>query len=284
MLRHAEKYCLGVRRELQNSPNRETDDVLILKAVLGRLASFGVNTRLMSPEEFDSEELKSWDIVLPMCETYFRLKRLERDRREGSSVFINAPDAVLNCYRTHMVPLLSGSAHLDFPPSELRSVCEGAGVPPVHFDAPEGWWIKRGDVHNTCDHDVVFIRKWSDLSRVLEDFEAREIAQFVVQPHIGGDMIKFYGVGPGRWFTWFYHSPAQAERLPFDPESLASAAASAAVAVGLEVFGGDAIVSAENKITIIDVNSWPSFARVRDEAAGQIADHVFNRLQATLAR
>ena len=37
----------------------------------------------------------------------------------------------------------------------------------------------------------------------------------------------------------------------------------AAKAVKVEVFGGDAIVTPDGKIYIIDINSWPSFARVR---------------------
>ena len=52
----------------------------------------------------------------------------------------------------------------------------------------------------------------------------------------------------------------------------------------VEVFGGDAIITPEGKIYIIDINSWPSFARVRAEAAVQIARRLRLRLRQTAGR
>jgi hypothetical protein len=45
----------------------------------------------------------------------------------------------------------------------------------------------------------------------------------------------------------------------------------------LEVYGGDAIITPESKIYVIDINSWPSFARVRDEAKVHIAEHIYSK-------
>ena len=270
--------CLGVLRERLHSPNRQTDDALILEAVLSELKGLGVDVDLATPERFDTEALSAWDLVAPMCESYPRLKRLAG--APAQSIVVNRAASVLDCYRIHMVPLLTATPQVVFPPSEIRSVEQGAGKPPSSFEAPDGWWIKRGDVHNTCDHDVVRIPDWSRAETTLRDFRSREITHFVVQPHLNGDLIKFYGVGPGRWFTWFYHNPDQAQGLPFDTEDLSAAAAAAAAALGLEVFGGDAIVGAGKKMTIIDVNSWPSFAKVRGGAAPHIARHLHSRLRA----
>jgi hypothetical protein len=47
--------------------------------------------------------------------------------------------------------------------------------------------------------------------------------------------------------------------------------ARAAAALGLDVYGGDAIVSAAGAISIIDLNAWPSFALYRPVAASRIA-------------
>ncbi|MBI4346853.1 MAG: hypothetical protein HY553_08355 [Elusimicrobia bacterium] len=267
--------CLAVLRELQNSPNRESDDALILRAVLEQLELVGVTTRLMTPEEFDQADPTRFDVVVAMCEAYPRLKRLLALEASTRAIrFVNPPTAVLNTYRVNTVPLLSECEGLRFPPSEIRLVGSGPALAPSGFEAKDGWWLKRGDVHNTCDHDVVRARSWSDAERVVADFASREITHYVVQPHIEGDLIKFYGVGPGRWFTWFYHDATRARRLPFELDDLASAAAAGALALGLEVFGGDAIVTEDGSITLIDLNSWPSFARVRTEAAVQIAWHV----------
>ncbi|MBI3548967.1 MAG: hypothetical protein HY078_08010 [Elusimicrobia bacterium] len=272
-------YCaLGVLRELTNSPNRETDDALILSAVMSELERLGVKTDLLTPEEFDACDPAAWDLILPMCESYPRLRRLEGLDGLRGPMLVNRPGAVLNCYRTRMVPLLSRDARVVFPASVIRSVEDGPGAPPEEFPAPDGWWIKRGDVHNTCSHDVVRIRRWSEVGPVLSEFQSREITHVVIQPHIDGDLIKFYGVGPGRWSTWFYHDPGQIRGLPFETDELASMAGAAAEAMGLEVFGGDAIVSAGRRITVIDINSWPSFAKVRGGAAPQIARHLCARL------
>lgn len=272
--------CLGVLRESQNSPNRQTEDALILRAVLAELERWGLRTELRPPEYLDASELASWDIILPMCESYPRLKRLASLPPAASPLVVNPPVSVLNGYRTRMVELLQERRQANFPPSEVRRVEDGPGSAPETFRAPEGWWVKRGDVHNTISQrDVLFLRGWEELREIVRDFASREITHYVVQPHIPGDLIKFYGVGPGRWFTWFYHEPNQSSGLPFDTEDLAVSAAQAASALGLEIFGGDAIIRPDRALSIIDINSWPSFAKVRGGAAPHIARHLRARLQ-----
>ena len=44
--------------------------------------------------------------------------------------------------------------------------------------------------------------------------------------------------------------------------------------VGVEVFGGDAIIDEQGRFYIIDFNDWPSFSRCREEAAMAIAQCV----------
>jgi hypothetical protein len=266
--------CLGILREVQNSPNRETDDALILDAVLEQLRDLGASAERLMPEEADRRDLSSYGLLLPMCEAYPRIKRLAGIAERSGSIWANAPSAVLNCYRLKMIELLGSLPGVRFPRCEVRLVRDRAAAAP--FDAA-GYWIKRGDVHNTCDHDVVFLDAWPQSARVLQDFAEREISHYVVQPHVEGDVIKFYGVGPGRWFTWFHHDPTRARRTPFVVGDLARMAAAGAGALGLEIFGGDAIVSPDGTLTLLDLNSWPSFARVRREAALQIAWHLQTR-------
>jgi len=266
--------CLGILREVQNSPNRETDDAMILNAVLEQLRNLGASAERLSPEEADRRDLSGFELILPMCETYPRIKRLAALAEGSDSIWANAPSAVLNCYRLKMVELLEALPEVRFPRSEFRPVRENASIAPFQAD---GYWLKRGDVHNTCDHDVVFIGSWPQAGRVLKDFSDRKISHYVVQPHVEGDVVKFYGVGPGRWFTWFHHDRTRARRTPFIVDDLARMAAAGARALGLEIFGGDAIVSPDGTITLLDMNSWPSFARVRHEAALQIAWHLQTR-------
>lgn len=275
--------CLGIFREVTNSPNRESDDALVLRAVLDRLAPLGFETRAVSPEESDGVDMGAWDLILPMCESYPRIMRLARCAKTSTAVWANAPQAVLNCYRAHMTPVLSQLPGVTFPASAVRRVDAGPAQPPA-FPAPEGWWIKRGDVHNTCDHDVVRAQSWSDAAGILNDFRKREITHYVVQPHVDGDLVKFYGTGPGHWFTWFYHDSVRARRHVFDVDDLAVQAAKGAEALELGIFGGDAIISPDATVTLLDLNSWPSFALVRAEAAVQISWQLQKRLKSSGSR
>jgi len=53
-------------------------------------------------------------------------------------------------------------------------------------------------------------------------------------------------------------------QLQYEAERLAKA-------VGVEVFGGDAIIRSDGTFCVIDFNDWPSFSRCRPEAACTIA-------------
>jgi hypothetical protein len=276
--------ALGILRETQNSPGRESDDALILKAVMDQLSILKTETVVMTPEEFDRSDAKGFDLIVPMCETYPRLMRLKKIEEETGVVVVNPADTVLGCYRTRMLDSFAKTTGLNYPPTEVRRTTAEANRKAPAFEAEAGWWLKRGDVHNTCAFDVVFAKDWAEAEKIRREFESREIKDLAIQRHTDGDLIKFYGVGPGQWFTWFYHDPSTARRLPFEIEDLAQQAELAASAVKVEVFGGDAIVTPEGKIYIIDINSWPSFARVRAEAAVQIARRLRLRLRQVAAR
>jgi hypothetical protein len=103
----------------------------------------------------------------------------------------------------------------------------------------------------------------------------------VLQPHVEGDLIKFYGIGAGGgphreppWFRWFYHKDQKLSGNPLDQRLLARLVRRAAAALGLEVYGGDAIATATGELVLLDVNAWPSFALYRDEASTAIASYL----------
>ena len=73
------------------------------------------------------------------------------------------------------------------------------------------------------------------------------------------------------------HRDQQIRGYPFDPWALVTCARRAAAAFGLEVFGGDAIVTPRGHLVLIDLNAWPSFALYRDEAAAEIAAYLVGR-------
>ena len=61
---------------------------------------------------------------------------------------------------------------------------------------------------------------------------------------------------------------------PLDARQLARLARRAAGALGLEIYGGDAIATADGGLVLLDLNAWPSFALYRDEAAPAIAAYL----------
>ena len=64
---------------------------------------------------------------------------------------------------------------------------------------------------------------------------------------------------------------------PLDPIQLGRAVRRAASALGLEVYGGDAIATRAGRTVLLDLNAWPSFALFREEAAERIAEHLERR-------
>src|SRR5262249_6540275 len=138
-------------------------------------------------------------------------------------------------------------------------------------------WVKRGDVHNTQEGDVVFAETEAAVEVALGRLHARGIGRAVLQPHVAGDLVKFYGIGPGGgadgeppWFRWFYHRDQVVAGHPLDAGQLARLARRAAGALGLEIYGGDAIATADDGLVLLDLNAWPSFALYREEAAQAI--------------
>jgi hypothetical protein len=93
--------------------------------------------------------------------------------------------------------------------------------------------------------------------------------------------VKFYGIGAEAgpagapaWFRWFYHKDQRVAGHPFDPVPFTRLVRRAATVLGLDVYGGDAVVGPRGDVVLLDLNAWPSFALYREEAAQHIAAHL----------
>jgi hypothetical protein len=150
---------------------------------------------------------------------------------------------------------------------------------------PLAVWVKRYDFHATEAHDVMYAASEEGWQQALQGFARRKIPFVVAQDHVPGDLVKFYGVRnalaavDANWFEWFYHRDKGMQGYSFEVSGLRRAAFSAAAALGLEIFGGDAIIQADGQPVIVDINAWPSYARYRDRAAAVIADLLTERFQ-----
>ncbi|MDE5784958.1 MAG: hypothetical protein K2H98_00340, partial [Duncaniella sp.] len=152
-------------------------------------------------------------------------------------------------------------------------------------------WIKRGDFHAMHKEDVSFVRHPEEAQDVLHEYFLRGINRAVINRHLEGDLIKFYGVAGTDFFFWFYpfdegHSKygheainGHSRGIPFDQTSLVDICQRAADVLDVVVYGGDCIVSPEGDIRIIDFNDWPSFAPCRVEAAPHIAKAILNLIK-----
>jgi len=166
-------------------------------------------------------------------------------------------------------------AAVSFPQTYLVAT---RGTADLHsLDLEGGIWLKRGDVHASVTADVQWVDSRERLDAGLAEFSRRGIEMAAVQAHRAGDEIKFYGVADG-FFHWFYSGEAQ--KYPFSFAQLETLARQAATAAGLDIFGGDVIVSSAGELTLIDLNDWPSFAPCRERASYAIADFITKRVHA----
>jgi hypothetical protein len=257
---------LGVYREAEFSPGKAEADAAILEAVLNELKRDGASTDAIRPERFVEGGLPNVHMVLAMCQGAPALSRLAAIHESGA-LTINSPLAIRNCYRD----LLSAGlmrAGVPVPEGALISTAEPFSLKPLRtLDLSAPMYVKRGDLHALAPHDVQRVEDLGQLEATLLRFGRRGVQRVYVQQAVSGEVVKFYGVGRGEYFSAVPESGTLDEALNL---KLAHAAATAAEALGLEVWGGDAVVQ-DGQVMIVDFNDWPSYSRVRSEAARAIA-------------
>lgn len=276
------KTCWGIYRESSHSPGRIEDDAAIMNRVGMALAARGFTVELLPADAADAALEAPHGNIFAMCEGDEILRRLERASRAGAIV-VNSPDAVRNTHRHRMVELFV-RRHVPAPAS--RVVPTDAGQPPP----AGGVWVKRYDFHATQSDDVIYAACEDGWREALDRFAGRGIPFVVVQEHAPGDLIKFYGVSRGApemssadWFEWFHHRDKDIMGYSFDAMRLRQVALHAAAALGVEIFGGDAIIRPDGEPVIIDLNAWPSYALYRDQAAQAIANYLTDRFSGACA-
>lgn len=276
---------VGVSRGSEFSPNHIDNDAAIFRAVVRELEAMGCSVEIWGEREFVARQIKA-DFIFDMARdssTIEYLKRLE----DGGSLVINSAYGITNCIRKAMTQLLV-SNRVPHPRSFVISTDA-----PFEVDIFP-CWIKRGNSHAMVKEDVSYVECREEAERVLANFRARGIAEAVVNEHLVGDLVKFYGVYGTDFFYHFYpteqsHSKfgleavnGRARGFAFDVEALHRYSSQAAEALNVPVYGGDCIVSSSGEIRIIDFNDWPSFARCREEAGKKIAECIYKKISVKL--
>lgn len=274
--------AVAVLREPVFSPGMVEHDAAILRATAAELTERGVSCPVLSASDLDG--LGSLpELVVSMADSDESLALLEQLERRGAIV-VNSPAGV-RATRREALLALSGPAG-PLVEGALVATDRGGHVPPSIL-ASGSVWVKRADYHALGPGDVVRVDA-AALTPALRAMHARGIGRAVVQPHLEGPVVKFYGVaGPRPFFRTFViesKDPATGEReaaptpSPRDLEQLADRAFRAAEGAGLSVFGGDAVLAKADAPVVIDLNAWPSFWRCLGDAAIAIADHAASRI------
>ena len=283
----AEITIAGIMRAGAYSPNHIGNDAAIFNAAADHLRKRGCIVNIYSEEQFIADEVTE-PVIVNMCREMKSIHKLQELEQKGALV-INSGFGIENCTRERMTRILVGS-NIPYPESLIVNTDEGvtATLKKAGFTQ---CWIKRGDFHAMHKEDLSYVRHPEEAQEVLQEYFLRGIKRAVINRHLVGDLIKFYGVQGTPFFFWFYpfdlgHSKygheainGKSQGLEFDKEKLRAICQNASEVLDVKVYGGDCIISPEGDIRIIDFNDWPSFAPCRQEAAPHIAKCILNEIK-----
>lgn len=286
------RRVVALFRKASYSPNQHrTNDTAILEETLARIVARGWTEARVDETEIEaaidpdtgrvrSDLIPPAELYLNMCQGARASTALRAMEREGVRI-LNPPSSVLACHRHRLVPAMRAWG-VPFPDTEILEGLgsEGSAVVRAAIDANEQIWIKRGDVHAERTEDVVAVPA-SDVARAIDVFRARGITRISLQRHVTGPVVKFYATDDGRFFRFYDASAGPNGPTPeVSVERLREIAFAAAAAVGVSIFGGDAVIRSPNDPVLIDLNDWPSFAPFRAAAADHIAELALSRARA----
>lgn len=277
----------GIMRAGAYSPNHIGNDAAIFNITAEQLRKRGCEVKIYSEEQLCGG-LVSERIIVNMCREQRSIRILQQKEDDGCLV-INSGYGIENCTRERMTRILLGS-NIPYPESLMVNTNEMV-TEALRNAGFTRCWIKRGDFHAMHKEDVSYVRHPEEAQEVLQEYFLRGINRAVINRHLEGDLIKFYGVAGTQFFYWFYpfdegHSKygheainGKARGIAFDKDYLVDMCQKAADALDVVIYGGDCIVSPEGEIRIIDFNDWPSFAPCRNEAAPYIAKAILSAIK-----
>jgi hypothetical protein len=280
----------GVRRNIEFSPNHRGNDNAIYMLVAERLETLGCRIVHYTESEIMERDAIEEEVIFTMARSKAVVHKMQQWERKGKLI-VNSATGIELCYRTNMTRHLIAN-NIPYPDSIIVSTAH----PSAETFAALGTsniWIKRGDFHAIHKEDVTFVKSVEEGIEMLREYGMRGIEEAVLSKHLHGDLIKFYGVAESEFFYWFYpnemhHSKFNNEvlngttqRYAFNEHLLKLISRDAAAALSIDVFGGDAVISPNGDIHIIDLNDWPSFAPCREQAAEHIAARIYQKILTT---
>lgn len=278
----------GIRRGNQFSPNHIGNDAAIFSLTAEHLRKLGCEVNEYIESDLLLNDAPKEKGIFNMVRDWKSIHKLQELEDKGYFV-VNSGYGIENCTREKMTRLLL-SNHISHPTSLILSTNED---PTEALDKAGFYncWIKRGDFHAIHREDVTYVRNPEEAKSILREYAIRGIPSAVINEHLVGDLVKFYGVAGTDFFYWFYPSNMHhskfgleaingtAKGIPFDKNALRQLCDKSAEVLNVHIYGGDCIVSEDGVIRIIDFNDWPSFAPCREEAAPHIARRIWDLVQ-----
>lgn len=261
---------LGIYREEIFSPGKIQEDKEIMNDTLTEISKFGGNIKAIHPDVEAIPEKCDADLVLNMAQSGKTLSILSRWEKDGVRI-INSSHSVINCYRRNMVRLLKEN-QIPMPRSwiyELEVIKNELSLA-YASEWIGAYWIKRGDFHALEPGDVAKVTSLEQMEKILMYFKKKGVNQVVIQEHVEGEVIKFYGVGDV-YIKAFFLPDNQDIKIDQKTRDIILKAIKC---LELEIYGGDMILEPNGNILLIDINDWPSFSLCRKEAAKEIADYT----------
>ena len=263
------KKILCISRADVYSPQNPVRDFSMISATCDALRAEDFEVSLMSEEKV--EDVSGFDAVLSMGRLPKTLKMLSRAQQSGILV-LNNPTSVALCGARYQL---------------LCTLREVALIP--HFELALGvvkppfpYWIKA-DGYTT---DAFPVQKCPAHFPIAAPLMQR----CLYMQHVEGILVKFYGVKHTGFFEVRVENAKQTKlasdenaasfEKAFESRSKAiltavkNMAEQAASRISLDIYGGDAVIDAENRVWLIDFNDWPSFSSCRERAAAAISRRV----------
>lgn len=276
------QHILGISRAPQFSPNSEARDAAIFAALTSRLERKGYAVDIISEDLVTVVDLADYDLVYSMARGHNVLAVLSQAEQAGLPV-INSATRLLQLSRGELIQLLH-QHNLPLPQTQLCALAHEQATPHIAYP----FWLKRVDACAQQKGDVCLVNNDTEYDNAITRFREHAIASYVIEQHIEGDLVKFYGVEGTPFFHISYPTESvngfskfgleQANGRPlhfsFNEVALKQTADKAAQLTGMIVYGGDAIITSTGQFYIIDFNDWPSFSPCRREAAKAIAGRI----------
>lgn len=271
-----EVRIIGVSRASKFSPNCENNDSGIFNAVSHELYLKGFAVSEISETDISELSTSEADLYFSMARDTRALEVL-RNKESAGTIIVNSPSSLLFYSRSNITKAFIANGI----PLPLSEVLHENDIPSLPFP----FWFKRGEACAQSRNDVVFVENADGLYPALKNFKERGISNIVVNEHLVGDLVKFYGVVGTDFFYTYYPTEngkfgkfgleqinGKIHHYAFNRDKLQEVCNCAGKLLGFTVYGGDCVVDKNGDFKIIDFNDWPSFSCCRGKAANVIAN------------